>query len=123
MLRFVLYRDPDTGVDKAIRTGPRAALLFPFVAATMALIIVSVLVRRETETRLGFAAWRERPVVMSLVVLVWASAPPGGTLLMLLLADRLRDVPAGSHLSNWVLADQHSPGSPDPAAVPRRMRG
>jgi hypothetical protein len=106
MLRFVLYRDPDTGVDKAIRTGPRAALLFPFVAATMALIIVSVLVRRETETRLGFAAWRERPVVMSLVVLVWASAPPGGTLLMLLLADRLRDVPAGSHLSNWVLADQ-----------------
>ncbi|MEU4681849.1 hypothetical protein [Streptomyces xinghaiensis] len=80
--------------------------VYPLVAFAITLLIAGALRRRWDDIRIGLAAWRERPVVLSLGALAWAVAPSGCVLLALLLRDWAADVPTGRHLSRWLLADR-----------------
>ncbi|WP_208882991.1 CHAT domain-containing protein [Streptomyces armeniacus] len=98
--------DPESGVHAALTADGAGQFAYPLAALVLMLLIVAMLRRRREDIRTGLAAWREHPVVLSAGALAWAAAPWCGALLWLLVRDWVLGVPAGRHLSRWVLADR-----------------
>lgn len=107
-LSFVLDVDPGSGRRTVLTPDGVGPFAYAVVAFTVTLLIAGAFRWRRDDIRIGLGAWRQRPVALSLGALAWASVPSGGVLLALLLCDAAAGVPAGRHLSRWLLADRPS---------------
>ncbi|WP_198165220.1 CHAT domain-containing protein [Nocardia fusca] len=103
---LVFRLNPESSASKSLTTNGTGQYLYPLVSLAIMLLIAGSLQRRREDIRIGWAAWREHPVALSLGALVWAAAPWCCLLLGLLLRDWAGGVPAGRHLSRWLLADR-----------------